>query len=152
MNIWIVDDDRDDCEVVIEAINAVYPHATITLCANGVLLMQKLAKAIGNLPDVIFLDLNMPLKNGVECLDEIKAMPELKHLPIIIHSTVQSPHTMKTLYASGAFAYMSKSTAFADVKQKFAKAIALVTEYGNSWPPKEKYIITAGDEPSQLKN
>jgi DNA-binding NarL/FixJ family response regulator len=94
----------------------------------------------GNLPDVLFLDLNMPLKNGMECLDEIRRDKKLKDLPVVIFSTSAHPGTVNRMYESGAHLYIRKPNDFNSLR----KVIRLVLN--RDWihpekPPKEKFVL-----------
>ena len=82
--IYLVDDDIDDTEIVQEAfVQYEYPTQIATF-HNGQALMDKLLADPGARPDLIFLDLLMPLKDGFETLQEIKTHPLLRTIPVII--------------------------------------------------------------------
>ena len=84
-NLLLADDDIDDCIFFKEVLEELPVESFLTTVKDGVELMKFLNTA--NLPDVLFLDLNMPRKTGHECLSEIKKDQKLKHLPVIIFST-----------------------------------------------------------------
>jgi CheY-like chemotaxis protein len=84
LNILLADDDLDDCIFFKEAVGELMLSANLKVVHDGEQLMQLLISETSELPDVLFLDLNMPRKNGFECLTEIKLDPRLKQLPIII--------------------------------------------------------------------
>jgi CheY-like chemotaxis protein len=82
--VYLVDDDIDDLEIVQEAlVQNDYAGPVVTL-QNGKLLMDKLLEDVGSRPDVILLDLNMPLKDGFEVLREIKSHPLFYSIPVIV--------------------------------------------------------------------
>ncbi len=87
INILLAEDDKDDCLLFQEALEELDLQTQLTFVHDGVQLMQLLTKNSNQIFDVLFLDLNMPCKNGYECLEEIKRSDELKSLPIIIFST-----------------------------------------------------------------
>lgn len=68
------------------------------------------------LPDVLFLDLNMPRKSGFECLSEIKLIDSLKGMPDVIFSTCFDPSLEKKLCGNGAYYYIRKSVDFKILK------------------------------------
>ena len=74
-NILLADDDQDDCLLFKEALDELAITVQLTAVQNGEELMQLLNKA-EILPDLMFLDLNMPRKNGMECLFAIKQSPD----------------------------------------------------------------------------
>src|SRR6187402_3499713 len=86
-NIILTDDDADDCSLFSEALREIYADISLTIINDGVSLMKKLDHTVPPPPEVIFLDLNMPLKNGLECLQEIRNTPKLSDIPVVIYST-----------------------------------------------------------------
>ena len=76
--------------------------ATRLTINDGVQLLKYLSSNFHNLPDALFLDLNIPIKNGFECLSEIKAIDKLKDLPVIIFSTSVNIEIAELLYEKGA--------------------------------------------------
>lgn len=112
-HILLVDDDQDDREIFQSAVEIVgtikCSEATSAIEALEMLRSKKVN------PDVIFLDLNMPLMTGHEFLERIKSIADLKHIPVIIFSTSgnqQSIYLAKTL---GAFDYITKPYKFDDL-------------------------------------
>ncbi|MGZ3902669.1 MAG: response regulator, partial [Bacteroidia bacterium] len=87
INILLADDDKDDRYFFEKALKTLSIKAQLTISEDGEKLMAYLLKHSEKLPDVLFLDLNMPRKNGAECLTEIKLHEKLKKLPVIIYST-----------------------------------------------------------------
>ena len=80
----IVDDDADDCEFFCEAVSEINPHSRCLLANNGEDALMKLRTEMTNLPDLIFLDLNMHRMDGRKCLIELKKDSKLKNIPVII--------------------------------------------------------------------
>ncbi len=87
LDLLLADDDKDDCNFFKEALEELPVIAKLTVVNDGVQLMQFLSAKEETLPDALFLDLNMPLKNGFDCLKEIKLNEKLKQLPVVIFST-----------------------------------------------------------------
>lgn len=71
-NILLADDDIDDCSFFKEALEKLSLNTIFNVVNDGEKLMFYLQKLTSELPDVLFLDLNMHRKNGFECLNEIK--------------------------------------------------------------------------------
>src|ERR1041384_4215132 len=83
IQILLSDDDKDDCFLFREALSEL-PHQThLEIVNDGEQLMNYLHEHADRLPDVLFLDLNMPRKNGFECLSEIKHNDKLSSLPVV---------------------------------------------------------------------
>ncbi|WP_100615680.1 response regulator [Confluentibacter citreus] len=148
INILLADDDKDDCLLFKEALEELKLQTTLTLVHDGEQLMQLLA----NLPtgrhgnskdvfDVLFLDLNMPRKNGFVCLEEIKSNNKLKSLPIIIFSTSYEQSVADLLYKNGAQYYICKPAEFSELKRIIQEALLLILQKNSAQPPKEKFLL-----------
>lgn len=85
--IYLADDDHEDSLFFQEALNEINPQINIEMFDNGVTLMDALLNSKKELPDTIYLDLNIPMMNGKECVDDIRAEPKFTKIPIIIFST-----------------------------------------------------------------
>jgi CheY-like chemotaxis protein len=95
INILLADDDKADCLLFKDALEELPINAFLTIVENGEQVIEVLTNAKNNLPDVLFLDLNMPRKNGFATLGEIKRNSELYKLPIVIFSTSSEVDTVK---------------------------------------------------------
>jgi CheY-like chemotaxis protein len=82
--VYLVDDDADDIEIVQEAMRSYSYKGSISVASNGQMLLDNLRSTSSIRPDVIVLDLNMPLRDGFEALKEIKSNSALKHIPVIV--------------------------------------------------------------------
>jgi CheY-like chemotaxis protein len=139
VRILLADDDRDDRYFFKKAIEEI-PFAThLTIVVNGQELMDYLSENLNHLPDVLFLDLNMPCKNGLECLDEIKQNPKLKPVPVIIYSTSLRQETADTLFKSGAHYYMHKCE-YDELAKSIENVLALLAD-NKGQPRREDFII-----------
>ena len=120
-NILQIDDDSDDCELFMEALEAV-SAANYTAIYDPVEALRKLIQKEIN-PDVIFLDLNMPIMSGLEFMTEIKKEEGLKEIPIIIFSTSQLDDIIREAKSYGAHDYISKPNNFNDLKRILSQYI-----------------------------
>ncbi len=84
-NVLLADDDTDDCRFFELALNELALNTELTIVHNGEQLMSYLTDESNKIPDVLFLDLNMPRKNGFECLLEIKLNKKIGNIPIIVY-------------------------------------------------------------------
>jgi CheY-like chemotaxis protein len=114
-HIVLADDDSDDRELFIEAINEIDPAAAVVTVEDGDKLMVEL-QTLGAIPDLIFLDVNMPRKSGKECIVEIKQDPRLKQIPIIIYSTTLNKKDIDDAWNKGALCFMRKPDSYTKLK------------------------------------
>ena len=142
LNILLADDDADDCRFFKSALEKLTLSTHLTTVNDGEQLMQLLTNEKSELPDVIFLDLNMPRKNGTECLSEIMHNEKLKLLPVVIFSTSYARETMEMLFKSGAHVYIRKPGNFEQLQEVIHHALPLVTERISAGSP-VKYILNA---------
>lgn len=95
------------------------------------------------LPDVIFLDLNMPYKSGKECLNEIRQNAKLKHIPIVIFSTSNSEIDIEETFKKGANLYFKKPIDFNLQKTLVRKILAINWKEFMPHSSKENYVLSA---------
>jgi CheY-like chemotaxis protein len=112
-NVLLIDDDEEDAEIFCAAAKEV-SAITCTVFHSATEALAKLSsKSV--CPDVIFLDLNMPIMSGQKFLQEIKAKPDLKEIPIIIFSTSSQPSTIQQTKELGAKDFITKPERFDDL-------------------------------------
>ncbi|MET0393505.1 MAG: response regulator, partial [Chitinophagaceae bacterium] len=87
-------------------------------------------EAGGELPDIVFLDLNMPQKTGFECVQEIKKQARLQQVGIVVLSTSADARIVKQLYQCGADRYLFKPNNFADLKALISRVFHLRFQTG----------------------
>ncbi len=142
INILLADDDIDDCGFFKQALEALSVSYKLTTVHDGVELLEYLSANSAHLPHIIFLDINMPRKNGSECLSEIKQNPKLKNIPVVMFSTSNAWDTINKLFKSGAHVYIHKPSDFAQLKQVIHHALPIAAEKIFSNKPL-KYILNA---------
>ena|SRR5688572_13952580 len=141
IRILLADDDKDDSLLFGEALQEIQLNTTFSVVHDGEQLMRFLAKQTTNLPAVIFLDLNMPRKNGVACLEEIKRHENLKRIPVIIFSTSYQESIANLLYQNGAHYYICKPADFSQLKNVIEHSLQLISKEKTVQPPKEKFLL-----------
>ena len=141
LNLLLADDDEDDCLFFEEALEELKVFANLKIVNNGEVLMQKLVSELNKLPDVLFLDLNMPLKNGFECLAEIKHTKKLEKLIVIIISTSFEQEIVDNLYKNGANFYIRKPIDFIQLKSVIHQALNLATKINKEKPAPENFVL-----------
>ena len=141
INVLLADDDEDDCLIFKEALEDLSADSFLTTVNNGEQLMRELNARTERLPDIIFLDLNMPRKAGFECLREIKQNEKLKFLKVVIYSTSFERDVVDLLYENGAQHYIRKPGDYIQLKKVISKAIKIAGTGNPAKPSKEKFII-----------
>lgn len=139
--IYLSDDDTDDCSLFSEALNEVLSEADLTIATDGVRLMQALKDNDPLLPKIIFLDLNMPRKNGFECLDEIRKSPKFMDIPVIIFSTSTNADVVERTYAHGANLYVTKPASYSLLKKTLAFVLSLDQRRLIEKPDRENFVV-----------
>ncbi|MFN2362071.1 MAG: response regulator [Marinobacter sp.] len=144
--VLVADDDPDDCLMIREAFAECCQDCHLCFVHDGVQLMRILnqeAPLPGDphshcgRPDLVLLDLNMPLKDGRQSLLEIKTNPHLKNLPTIIMTTSRNEDDIRYCYDNGANSYIVKPA-------RYSELLAIVTAL-------EKYWINTVSLPTRLE-
>lgn len=133
LTLYLADDDKDDRSLLIEAFQHITLNVTIVDFDNGVTLMANLLDKNKPLPHIIYLDLNMPLMNGMECIRDIKDEEALSKIPIIIYSNSLDTTIQKVLYSQGASMYLIKPNSFQELQVLLGKSLEYVKP-GNTSP------------------
>ncbi|WP_162418351.1 response regulator [Cyclobacterium roseum] len=142
INILLADDDQADCLLFKAALQELPVSASLTIVQNGEEVMEELSKNGKKLPDVLFLDINMPRKSGFATLGEIKRNTGLQKLPVIMFSTSADLESIKKVFRDAAHYYICKPVEFANWKKVIYEALTLVTEKDHSLPLEENFMIT----------
>ena len=137
----LADDDFDDCHLFKEALEE-YPSPTkLTIVNDGVELMGFLASK-KTLPQLLFMDLNMPRKNGFDCLSELKQNQKLQHIPVIIFSTSFNREVVNLMHTGGAKYYIRKPAQYTNFKKVISKAILLTIATANIIVEKDNFVLS----------
>ncbi|MBS1596556.1 MAG: response regulator [Bacteroidetes bacterium] len=115
LRILLIDDDPEDATLFSIALQSVDSTVVFTHAPNAEAGLSLLF-ATQEIPDYIFLDINMPGMNGKECLTEIKKLPLIKNVPVIMHSTSNYFQDIEDTRALGASCYMTKPMMYTDLE------------------------------------
>ncbi len=122
MTILYVDDDSDDREIFRDAIKSINDCIVCETANNGLEALSFL-ETHHQLPDVVFLDINMPLMNGKICLSEIRGNKKIAHLPVIIFTTSTNPNEITELKNIGATDFINKPSTYIHLTQTLSSII-----------------------------
>ncbi|NCI45907.1 response regulator [Sediminibacterium soli] len=123
VRIFLVDDDTDDRSLFMDALSEIDTAIELATAINGTEALEKMLAMPGRLPDYIFMDLNMPLMNGLQCLKELKKRAALAHIPVIIYSTSSHSKDKEEAARSGAFDYIVKPFSFTELCASIRKVL-----------------------------
>lgn len=141
ITITLADDDEDDRLFFQDAFEELKINTNVSTCNDGVELMEYLLKPETLLPNILFLDLNMPRKNGFECLLEIRKEPKFKDIAIAIYSTSSSEEDIENTFVHGANIYIKKPSDFNTLKKVLSEVVTLNWQYHTSGLNKENFLL-----------
>lgn len=113
VKIILAEDDKDDQELFIDALEEAKAPTEVTTVENGKELLDTLRDESQPNPDMIFIDINMPVKAGIKALEEIKKDEDLKDIPVVMLSTWDHPSYIEETLKKGADLYIQKPNSFA---------------------------------------
>jgi CheY-like chemotaxis protein len=140
-HIFVTDDDEDDRLLFEEAVKELPYLVHLSTARDAEETLKKLLE-LSSLPDVLFLDLNMPGKNGLECLSEIKQNQKIKSIPVIIFSTSAYPGAVNQAYEAGAHLYIRKPNNFSSFKKSIHHVLSINWRDNISRPPKDEFVLS----------
>jgi CheY-like chemotaxis protein len=106
-----VDDDQEDRDFFCEALREIDPSITCLIAGSGMEALSLLQNQ-KTLPDYIFLDINMPMMDGKQCLKALKSIAELQLIPVIMYSTSADTSEIRECYKLGAEDFLIKPHSF----------------------------------------
>lgn len=142
IKIVVTDDDQDDREFFAAAVEDLHLNHQVQFCKNGTELLSHLYDDKLDMPDIIFLDLNMPILSGFETLQQIRENDKFKNIPVIaIYSTSATQDGINTTFNLGANAYLVKPISFDDLKKLVKKVLETDWEEKLKHAEIESFII-----------
>ena len=142
IHVLLADDDEDDRNFFIEALNDIKINTIVHAVKDGQELIEHLTQTDNLLPHVLFLDLNMPCKTGLDCLKEIKGIDRLKDIAIAIYSTSSSETDIEETFVRGANVYIKKPNNFLSLKKVLSQVITLNWQYHTSGLNRENFLLS----------
>jgi CheY-like chemotaxis protein len=142
IHILLADDDEDDRLFFKDALEDLKINTIVKTLNDGVELMKYLSGVQNEIPHILFLDLNMPYKTGVECLTEIKSMVHLNDMAIAIYSTSASEKEIEETFVQGANIYIKKPGDFGTLKKLLGEVIAINWQYHTSGLNRDTFLLS----------
>jgi CheY-like chemotaxis protein len=141
LSILLADDDEDDRFFFKDAFEEIKIQTNLEFVHDGMQLMDYLMNPNNELPDILFLDLNMPKKTGKECLIEIKKTEHLKNIIIAIYSTSSSEEDIEDTFVQGANIYIKKPSDFNALKKIVNEVITVNWHYHTSGLNRDNFLL-----------
>jgi len=141
LNVILADDDDDDRQFFQEAMEDICVHTKLSLFENGEELMNYLSHPKIILPDLIFLDLNMPIKNGMQCLKEIRSNTTMDHVYIAIFSTSCSKKDIEDSFVNGSNIFLNKPNSFGKLRESINKILKISGQHHASTPNRDNFLL-----------
>lgn len=145
-SILVADDDSDDRLFLEDVLKEIAPTKSITSVKDG---QELLSLFMHFIPDFLFLDLEMPRKNGLECLKEIRSNPATKDLPVVVFSSTNRNYNIDVAYEMGAHLFFAKPNRYDDLK--LAMQIILALDWRNPSAITKEYFINGAYKPFTIK-
>lgn len=120
----LIDDDQDDQEIFSMALEDINSDIQCIMASNGILALEKLNAKKPLIPDYIFIDVNMPKMNGIECLQEIRKLDHLKHADVFMYSTSSDEKMIEKSKALGAKDFIVKPPGLALLTEKLLQVFS----------------------------
>lgn len=141
IHIILADDDEDDRLFFTDAFSELKMQTKVQTFFDGAALMDYLNAEDSILPEILFLDLNMPKKNGLECLAEIKQNPRFADIAIAIYSTSSTEEHVEETFVRGANIYIKKPNDFNVLKKVLSDVVTINWQYHTSGLNKDNFLL-----------
>jgi len=141
LRVLLTDDDEGDRLVFKEIFDEMERDASVQMAHDGKKLMDFLRKKNQPLPHIIFLDLNMPNMNGIECLKEIRKCEKYSNISVAIYSTSTSKKDIEDTFHHGANIYITKPSDYNELKRVLAKSLSAVRLSRDTAFDRENFVL-----------
>ena len=141
IHIILADDDQDDRDFFSDAFAELKMQTKVSLFNDGQQLMDYLNHPNSILPQILFLDLNMPIKSGMECLKEIKQNSQFKDIAVAIYSTSASDEDIEDTFVKGANIYIKKPSSFDTLKKILSEIVTVNWQYQTSGLNRDNFLL-----------
>jgi CheY-like chemotaxis protein len=142
IEVLLVDDDLDDRNTFRDALSELKIATNLVLLEDGRDLLEHLQDKSRKRPDILFLDLNMPYKSGVDCLIEIRGHGDFNDLSIAIYSTSATDKDVEETFIHGANIYIRKPANFAKLKHVLGEVVNMNFQFHHSGLDKETFLLS----------
>lgn len=140
-SILLADDNKSEHIFFAHSLRFIDPNIKLHSVSGGQALMTYLHDA-SVLPDILFLDVNMPVKNGKQCLSEIRANKRYDSMPIVMYSTSDAQSDTDETFRLGADLYVRKPVEIDDLVILLRSVLSVYQKQGIKHSSREHYVLT----------
>lgn len=137
-DVVLAEDDKDDVLIFELAVERARILINLRHAIDGDQLFRLLKQAI---PDIIFLDINMPCKDGVTCITEIRQNPEYNHVPVIMYTSYNHSQKIEAAYKHGANFYLLKTESIVELAENLKRIFTVEWKQYMYYPPINQFIV-----------
>ena len=141
LKILLVDDDEDDRQFFADALDSLDMKTELAQLTNGEECLEHMEAHKEDCPNLLFLDLNMPIMNGFQCLEQIRKDEAFKDVIIAIYSTSSAEKDIEDTFNKGANIYITKPSSFKDLKNSLRQVIKTNWTYHMNDFSKENFLL-----------
>jgi len=138
-HVLMAEDDDEDFYIFSLAIKELSIKVILTRAENGDILLQLLDEKN---PDIVFLDLLMPCKDGRTCLKEIRSNKKYDTIPIVVYSSLSDLKSIEFCYREGSNLYAIKPSTLNELKSVLEKIFSIDWKKMLYFPPRSKFVVT----------
>lgn len=138
-DVLLAEDDNDDVIVFELAMKQANIPADIRVAKDGDKLFTMLKQLI---PDILFLDIHMPCKDGISCIIEIRRNKDYDHLPVIMYTSHTTDKYIEDSYRNGANMYLMKSKTVQELSANLKRIFSVDWKRNMYFPPKQNYVLS----------
>jgi len=122
MTVFYAEDDHEDQLIFTAALRELQPGVQLFFAENGAEAVKVLT-GLPDAPEIIFLDINMPVMNGTDCVSVLKNLERFRETPVILYSTTSNPIEVEKGLAAGANAFLVKANTYQEVVNDMNKIL-----------------------------
>ena len=139
-DVLLAEDDPDDVLIFELAIKELPFPLVLRHAEDGDMLFVMINQMI---PDIIFLDIHMPCKDGVTCITQIRKNESLDHVPVIMYTALKSVEYVNKCYENGANFFLIKADSIGELTEKLEKIFSIDWKTYMYYPPKNQFVMGA---------
>jgi response regulator RpfG family c-di-GMP phosphodiesterase len=138
LNVLMAEDDIDDFEILADAISKVPVKIVLSRAENGDVLMKLIHEKI---PDLLFLDIILPQRDGRDCIREIRSDKKFDSLPIIVYTSLKDLDTIEFCYRWGTNLFVHKPQSYSDIAHIVRKIFAINWKKLQYYPSRNEFVL-----------